>query len=220
VGPSCETKPISEPHPSAGLLHRRHTCAHKQSQFSPGPAVKGAGRAARTTGGVNCAKQSQSGPHRPKKALAGRTGKATAGRGNRAKQSQFHRSGRTGKYLVQNELWRIEHARDLRKTKPIPAGTALGRDRPRCRGRRWERVVQTKPICPAPTPRGAGPRPEMGPPAETNVRNKANSPPGRHDGSGTDNCERSAAIRPHTPAAPRSPGAASSVWEIRSHMVQ
>ena len=39
--------------------------------------------------------------------------------GDCAKQSQFRRSGRTDKYLMEKELWRIEHARDLRKTKPI-----------------------------------------------------------------------------------------------------
>jgi hypothetical protein len=39
--------------------------------------------------------------------------------GDCAKQSQFRRSGRTDKYLMEKELWRIEHARDLRKTNPI-----------------------------------------------------------------------------------------------------
>jgi hypothetical protein len=33
---------------------------------------------------------------------------------------QFRQSDKTGKYLVEKELWRIEHAEDIGKTKPIP----------------------------------------------------------------------------------------------------
>ena len=60
----------------------------------------------------------------------------------------------TGKYLVEKELWRIEHAKDLRKTKPISAG-APGMDEGRQghpRRRRRAKACETKPIfAPGPT---------------------------------------------------------------------
>ncbi len=58
------------------------------------------------------------------------------GRANRVKQSQFCPSDRTGKYFAEKDLWRIEHAGDLGKTKPIRAPAALGKDRQGwpCRG--------------------------------------------------------------------------------------
>jgi hypothetical protein len=100
------------------------------------------------------------------------------GRANSAKQSQFCPSGRTGKYFVEKYLWRIEHAGDLGKTKPIRAPAALGKGRQGC-PRRWrDRVVQTKPICPGPTGRAAGPGPEMLPRTGTSVQNEANFRPG------------------------------------------
>ncbi len=70
------------------------------------------------TPGADCAKRTQFSRRCP----AGRVWRAGIVEGNRAKQSQFRRSGRMGKYLAGKDLWRIEHAGGFRKTKPIDEG--------------------------------------------------------------------------------------------------
>jgi len=80
----------------------------------------------------------------------------------RAKQSQFRRRGRTGKYFVEKELWRIEHAGGLGETKPISARTALAEGRQvgrRCRTDELYKQTQF-------APDGHG-RPSSRPPAQS-----------------------------------------------------
>ncbi len=154
----CEVSRVKRIVQNEANLGRGGACRAKRSQ-SPG----------RTWGQTPYGVTTNPGPSAPNKANLGRPaaqtnpirGRAitpnkanlpprasrTVAGAKRAKQSQFRRSGRTGKYLVEKELWRIEHAQDLRKTKPM---------------------------CPGPTARGAGPGPEMPPPAATSVQNEAN----------------------------------------------
>ncbi len=88
--------------------------AYKQSQFSGGQKGMKAARLLVPSVGVivrNKANSRQLGRH---------------GHGGCAKQSQFCGRGRMGKYLVEKELWRIEHAGGLGETKPISGGTRDG----------------------------------------------------------------------------------------------
>jgi len=93
--------------------------------------------------------------------------------------------GKTGKYFVEKDLWRIEHAMDLEKTKPISGGAGGTRSAGRGPGGLYKQtqfgrglLCETKPICPGRTGRGAGPGPERRPPAGISVQNEANSRPG------------------------------------------
>jgi hypothetical protein len=95
-GRTCETKPIQ---PRLHLPPEWNGA--KQTQFGP------AGRQAEVSAKGKHAKQSQSdGPH-DRKASAAKAACAGAARDKRAKQSQFRRGGRTDKYLMEKELWRI-----------------------------------------------------------------------------------------------------------------
>ena len=104
---------------------------------------------------------------------------------------------------------------DLRQTKPIPVRAAPGKGRQTWQCRRRDPSCRTKPICSAPTGKDAG-GPAL-PPLGTSVRNKANfRSSGRRDGAGTDNCERSAAIRPRMPGAPAGSAQGNCMWPRRS----
>jgi hypothetical protein len=98
-------------------------------------------------------------------ARAAKVAHAGAAGPRRVKQSQFRRSGRIGKYLVEKELWRIEHARDLRKTKPISSRRTRTAGRWQGSGRNLS--CKTKPICLGSAARGT---------AGTGCTNKANWP--------------------------------------------
>ncbi len=141
------------PHPSTLRPRPCQADRAKQTQFPAGPGGTGPqGRGAR----VQSAKQSQFGRSRART--------PNLRRDDDAKQSQFRRANRTGKYFAEKDLWRIEHATDLGKTKPICPGstaTAPGRGRNCCRGR--AHACETKPIFGPGRRDGSGIRPRMPP---------------------------------------------------------
>ena len=119
----CQTKPIQPGRPADGARtgQMRETKPNLGKMGHPrDDRVKQSQSGGPTRAGVYRAKQSQFAA--PEKNRWGKPHR-TSGR-NCAKQTQFRRSGRTTKCLVEKDLWRIEHARGLGETKPISARQA------------------------------------------------------------------------------------------------
>jgi hypothetical protein len=76
----------------------------KQSQFPHGQQWAWAGEVARTAGGTNRAKQTQSAPHRPEDAVGGRAASASFAGDRHAKQSQFPGAGHRDEYRIRHRM--------------------------------------------------------------------------------------------------------------------